>query len=96
MRALDAPIIARYGSLDELFRALEAPDLLRMPYGGCVAIHPGWLLGTDLRDYYTARERTRALGLHFVITPVVTPGGVELRRYVPRRYPAGDTGRGPQ
>ena len=98
MRPRNASVLARYGSLDELLRALEAPDLPPLPHGGCVRVHPALLPAGDAGAVIVLRERVRAFGLLLVITPADAPRAAELRHYAraPRRYALREPGPGRQ
>ena len=78
-------VVARYQSLDDLFRAIDAGAVPGHADGGWVCVHPRTLPEPYLARYLATRERVHALGWRLVVTRTVGPHAVELRRH--RRGP---------
>jgi hypothetical protein len=72
-------IIERFESLDALLHDLSTRAESGMKGGGSVRLHPALLPEKGLGDYIAVRQRLSALGLRLVVTPAVSPCGVELR-----------------
>ncbi len=72
-------VVERFESLDALLHDLSTRAEPGMTRGGSVRVHPALLPEKGLGDYIAVRQRLSALGLRLIVTPAVSPRGVELR-----------------
>ena len=72
-------IVEQYESLEALLNDLSTRAEPNTPDRGSVRVHPALLPEKGLGDYIAVRQKLSALGLRLVVTPAVSPQGVELR-----------------